>query len=295
MVRGAHPDLLLMHPSLSQKALILSRVLDCLTSTNNHFHTFAYLPQRSLPTTPHMNDSYNMPTYTDILFEMSIAEQTAASFPVLLQRFQHALYQHNVKREGSTILCWAAGQGCVSRMETLLDKYHADVNTVHEDNTPLIKAVMSGSLAAVERVLSRTQPKKNPAIAQTGNRHKHSVAGQERETPDYLQQGGHPQSDEEGRTPLWWAAYDGDQLLVRSILDDPRTERHRRDNRGRAPVDAAKFGNEYEIVCLLTNCRHHCPANICAAVVLIVILIPILLLLSLASVVGRALARICIL
>jgi hypothetical protein len=45
---------------LSQKALILSRVFDCLTSTNNHFHTFAYLPQSPLSTTLHINDSNNM-------------------------------------------------------------------------------------------------------------------------------------------------------------------------------------------------------------------------------------------
>jgi len=52
--------LLLMHPYLSQKALILSRVFDCLTSTNNRFHTFAYLPQSPLSTTLHINNSYNM-------------------------------------------------------------------------------------------------------------------------------------------------------------------------------------------------------------------------------------------
>ncbi|KAL4805681.1 ankyrin repeat-containing domain protein [Aspergillus unguis] len=97
-------------------------------------------------------------------------------------------------------------------------------------------------------------------------------------------------SDEDGRTPLWWAAYDGDQLLVRSLLDNPRTERHRRDNSGRAAVDAAKSCNEDNIVCLLTNCHYHCPTETFVEGVLIVILIPILLLLSLASVVKRALA-----
>lgn len=42
-------------------------------------------------------------------------------------------------------------------METLLGQYHADVNAVHGDKTPLIKAVMSGVLAAVEQVLSRSE------------------------------------------------------------------------------------------------------------------------------------------
>lgn len=98
-------------------------------------------------------------------------------------------------------------------------------------------------------------------------------------------------SDEVGRTPLWWAASDGDQLLVRSLLDDPRTERHRKDNSGRAPVDAVKSGNKDEIVCLLTYCYHRCPGDIFAELVLIVILVPTLLLLSLASVVdGRLLS-----
>ncbi|KAL6229332.1 hypothetical protein BDW75DRAFT_249849 [Aspergillus navahoensis] len=78
-------------------------------------------------------------------------------------------------------------------------------------------------------------------------------------------------SDEHGQTPLW------------------------RDNSGRALVDAAKSANEYEIVCLLTNGRHHCPAVIFAEVAVIVILIPILFLLSLASVVRRVLARVCFL
>jgi hypothetical protein len=90
------------------------------------------------------------------------------------------------------------------------------------------------------------------------------------------------------------AAYAGSQLLVRSLLDDPRTERHRRDNSGRAPVDAAKSGNKYEIICLLTNCRHHYYIVIIGEVVVIIILIPILLLFSLASVVRRALARVYI-
>ena len=73
------------------------------------------------------------------MFDLSIANPSAATSPALLQKFQHALYQHNVECEGSTILCRAAGQGCVSLMETLLDKYHADVNAVHQGSTPLIK------------------------------------------------------------------------------------------------------------------------------------------------------------
>lgn len=436
---------------------------------------------------------------------MAIAEPMAANVPLLLQQF----FQHNVKHEASALLCCAAGQGCVLAMETLLDEYHADVNAVDGDSTPLIKAVMGGSFDAVEHVLSRSEldlnhfnqgnkalwystAQKDPAIAQrlllqpgidintplraksgkllntfneaairnntevvkvilARERADPNIAAENGQTPllcasargcveivrvllgdsrvgrvrlddrgcsalhcaaengdaqivDLLladgridvnardrtgstalhlaakaghvgavnhllmsrtidinvqnrrgctalwnatRQGHHQVasrllieddvqvnstgtgestdrstslhhavdegnlalvhqlltkstadpnvSDEDGRTPLWWAASDGDQLLVRSLLDDPRTERHRRDNRGRAPVDAAKSGNEDEIVCLLTNCDHHCPADICAMVVLIVILIPSLLLLSLASVVGRALARVCIL
>ncbi|KAL4805740.1 hypothetical protein BDV18DRAFT_152475 [Aspergillus unguis] len=139
--------LLLMHPYLSQKALILSRVFDCLTSTNNHFHTFAYLPQSPLSTTLHINDSNNM---VCILSEIAIAEPMAANIPVLLQQF----FQYNIKHEASALLCCAAGQGCMLVMETLLNKYHADVNTVDEDSMPLIKAVMGGSLATVEHVLS---------------------------------------------------------------------------------------------------------------------------------------------
>lgn len=77
----------------------------------------------------------------------------AANVPVLLQQF----FQHNVKHEASALLCCAAGDGCVSAMKTLLDEYHADVNAVDEDSTPLIKAVMGGSLAAVEHVLSRSE------------------------------------------------------------------------------------------------------------------------------------------
>ena len=84
-------------------------------------------------------------------------DPTAATFPALLQKFHHALYQHNIECEGSTILCRAASQGCVSLMETLLDKHHADVNAVHQGSTPLIIAVMIGSLVAVEQVLSRKE------------------------------------------------------------------------------------------------------------------------------------------
>ena len=64
---------------------------------------------------------------------------------------------------------------------------------------------------------------------------------------------------------------------------------------GWVPVDAAKSGDEDEIVCLLTNCDHHCPADIFTEVALIVFIIPFLLLLSLESVVRLAFARVCIL
>lgn len=102
-------------------------------------------------------DPQSQAAYSDIVFEFSVADPTAATFPALLQKFHHALYQHNVECEGSTILCRAASQGRVSLMETLLDKHHADVNAVHQGSTALIKAVMSGSLAAVEQVLSRKE------------------------------------------------------------------------------------------------------------------------------------------
>ncbi|KAL4888040.1 hypothetical protein BDV59DRAFT_149913 [Aspergillus ambiguus] len=98
-----------------------------------------------------------MPTYPDVVFEMSVSKLTEANFPALQQKFRHALYRHNVENEGSSILCWAAGQGRVSLMDISLDKYHADVNAAHGDKTPLITAVMSGSLAAVEYVLLRSE------------------------------------------------------------------------------------------------------------------------------------------
>ncbi|RJE18570.1 Ankyrin repeat protein [Aspergillus sclerotialis] len=54
-------------------------------------------------------------------------------------------------------------------METLLDKHYTDVNAVHQGSTPLIKAVISGSLAAVEqgnRALWYSAAQKDAAIAQ---------------------------------------------------------------------------------------------------------------------------------
>ena len=419
------------------------------------------------------------------MFDLSVTDPTAATFPDLLQKFHHALYRHNVEREGSTILCRAASQGCVSLMETLPDKHHADVNAVHQGSTLLIKAVTSGSLAAVEQVLSRKElnlnhldqgnralwysaAQKDPAIAQrllrqpgidinarlraksgetltifneavirnnlemvevllADERTDPNIAGENlrtRQTPllcatdrghvsivqllledsrvdcayqddrgcsalhcaaengdvlivDLLladgridvnaqnrhgstalhlaAKGGHAGAvnrllmaktidinaqnrkgrtalwnatrqghgriasrllieedvevnaigtgesterstslhhaveernlalvhqlltkstadpnvpDEDGCTPLWWAAYAGDLLIVMSLLDDPRTQPHIRDNNGLTPVDIARSRNEYEAVCLLTNCRHHCPGVIFAAAML---------------------------
>jgi ankyrin repeat protein len=442
------------------------------------------------------------------VFKLSIPEPAAANLSPLQQKFQRVL-QHNIQHEGSSILCWAAGQKSVSLMETLLDQYHADVNAVHGDKTPLINAVMSGFLAAVEQVLSRREldlnyfnqghralwystAQKDSAIAQrllrqpgmeinrplqakngkiltifneavirnntavvkvilADERTDLNIAAESMRTPLlcatdrghlgivklllgdprvdpvcrdargysalhyaaedgdvqlvdlFLADGridvgarnyhestalhlvakaghigvvnrllmasaidcnaknrkgrtalwnatrqGHDQvasrlligedlevnstatgestdrstslhhavkarslalvyqllakssadpnvPDEGGRTPLWWAAAVGDLLLVMSLRDDPRTQPDIRDHNGLAPVDIARSRNDHEVVRLLTNCRHHCPAVIFAEVVMIVILIPILLLLSLASVVRRALARVCIL
>ncbi|OJJ52018.1 hypothetical protein ASPSYDRAFT_96006 [Aspergillus sydowii CBS 593.65] len=167
-------------------------------------------------------------------------------------------------RRGCTALWNATRQGHHQVASRLLIEDDVQVNSTGtgestDRSTSLHHAVDEGNLALVHQLLTKSTADPNV-------------------------------SDEDGRTPLWWAASDGDQLLVRSLLDDPRTERHRKDNSGRAPVDAVKSGNEDEIVCLLTNCHHRCPGDIFAEVVLIVILVPILLLLSLASVVGRALA-----
>ncbi|KAL3468757.1 ankyrin repeat-containing domain protein [Aspergillus californicus] len=279
-----------MHPYLSQKALILSQY-STVRPTSNHFHTFAYLPQRPLSLTLHINESYNMPTYTDILSEMSIAEPMAADVPVLMQRFQHALYQHNVKHEGSTILCRAAGQGRVSLMETLLNICHADVNAVHEDNTPLINAVMSGSLAAVELALSRSEldlihfnqgikalwystGQKDPAVAQ---RLLHQP-GIDINTPWRAKSGkllttfneavirnntevvkvflAHGRADpniaaENIQTPLLCASARGRVEIVRVLLGDSRVDRVRQDDRGCSALHCAAENGDVHIVDLL--------------------------------------------
>ncbi|KAL4912579.1 ankyrin repeat-containing domain protein [Aspergillus aurantiobrunneus] len=232
--------LLLMHPHLSQKAPILSRVFDCLTSTNNHFHTFAYLPQSPLSTTLHINDSYNMPTRTDILSEMAIAEPMAANVPVLLQQF----FQHNVKHEASALLCCAAGQGCVSAMETLLDEYHADANVVHEDSTPLIKAVMGGSLAAVEHVLSRSEldlnhfNQGNKALCARGCVEIVRVLLRDSRVDRV-------RLDDRGCSALHCAAENGDVQIVDLLLAGGRIDVNTRDRAGSTALHlAAKAGHE---------------------------------------------------
>lgn len=95
-------------------------------------------------------------TDSDAAVKLSVPQPGAANLSTFQQKFQRAL-QYNVERKGSSILCEAAGQGCVSLMETLLDQYHADVNAVQGDKTPLINAVMSRFLPAVEHVLSRSE------------------------------------------------------------------------------------------------------------------------------------------
>ncbi|KAJ1713278.1 hypothetical protein NYO67_4564 [Aspergillus flavus] len=97
-----------------------------------------------------------MSTYSDAVVKLSVPQPGAANLSTFQQKFQRAL-QYNVEHKGSFILCEAAGQGCVSLMETFLDQYHADVNAVQGDKTPLIKVVMSGFLPAVEHVLSRSE------------------------------------------------------------------------------------------------------------------------------------------
>lgn len=442
-------------------------------------------------------------TYADAAVKLSVPQPGAANLSTFQQKFQRAL-QYNVEQEGSSILCEAASQGCVPLMETLLDQYHADVNAVQGDKTPLIKAVMSGILPAVEHILSRSEldvhhvnqgnralwystAQKDPAIAQTllrqpGTDINHPLRAKngiilatlnravirnntevvkvfladERTDPNIAAENqgtvqtpllcaadrghleiikillrdprvdpmcrdargwsalhyaaedgnvqiidlilsdgridvnaqnhhgstalhlaakaghvgavnrllmtstidinvqnskgrtalwnatcqGHNQvasrllleedvdvnctgtsdstdwstslhhavkarnpalvhqllaksttdpnvPDEDGWTPLWWAAAVGDLLLVMSLLDDPRTQPHIRDNSGMAPVDIARSRNHYEVVYLLTNCQHCCPSIFTWLMIRTFVTFVILLLCKLAGVGGQ--------
>ncbi|KAF7595972.1 hypothetical protein BBP40_004118 [Aspergillus hancockii] len=221
---------------------------------------------------------------------MSVPEPAAANLSPLRQKFQRVL-QHNVEHMGGSILCWAACQGCVSLIETLLGQYHADVNAVHGDKTPLIKAAMSGFLAAVEHVLSRSEldlnhfnqgnralwystAQKDPAIAQwllrqpgvDINRPLRAKNGQiltifneavirnDTEVVKVIlaDERADPNIAAENiRTPLLCATDQGHLGIVKILLGDPRVDPMCRDTRGCSALHYAAEDGDVQLVDLL--------------------------------------------
>lgn len=147
-------------------------------------------------------------------------------------------------RKGRTALWYATRQGHDQVASRLLIEEDVEVNAIGtgettERSTSLHHAVEERNLALVHQLLAKSTADPN-------------------------------MPDEDGRTPLWWAVDAGDQLLVISLLDDLRTQPHIRDNSGMAPVDIARSRNKYEIVCLLSDCRHYCPRGMFAEAVILV-------------------------
>lgn len=167
-------------------------------------------------------------------------------------------------------------------METLLGQYHADVNAVHGDKTPLIKAVMSGVVAAVEQVLSRSEldlkhlnqgntalwystsqqlpsgcftnrgststVRCNEAVIHNNTAVVKVILADERTDPNI--------AAENMRTPLLCATDQGHLGMVKTLLGDPRVDPVCRDARGWSALHyTAEHGNVQIVDLLLADDR----------------------------------------
>lgn len=155
------------------------------------------------------------------------------------------LYNFNVREQNSSALLWLGERDKPEIAETFICEYEADVNAVHEQNTPLIWAAKHGSTSVVQ-VLLRAQ---NIDI----NFRSHNM-----ETALWCAANqGHTAVVEEliggkdieidcqdaayGLTPLATAAVNGHAEIAQRLLATGRADVNKQDRLGRAPIFLAMF------------------------------------------------------
>ncbi|KAI3034865.1 hypothetical protein CBS76997_10987 [Aspergillus niger] len=151
------------------------------------------------------------------------------SFARVARRRSHLLlpflYRFNIGKQHSSALCWAT-QHNVSRLaERLVREYHANVNAVHNGNTPLLYAASNGSIRVVDALLASQQTQINWRNA-------------------------------EGQSALWCAAWYGYIDIVKRLLQQHHIQVNIADRtRGTTPLAVAVIRGHAETVESLLTIR----------------------------------------
>lgn len=162
------------------------------------------------------------------------------------------LYKFNVRQQNSSALPWLAKRGNPEIAETFICEYGADVNAIHEHDTPLIWAAKHGSISVV-RVLLRAQNidinfrnhNRETALWCAANRGHTAVVeeligGKDIEIDC--------QDTAYGLSPLATAAVNGHAEIARRLLSTGRADINKQDSQGRTPTFLAMLFRNEELV-----------------------------------------------
>ncbi len=161
------------------------------------------------------------------------------------------LYNFNVRQQNSSALTWLAERGKPGIAETFIREYEADVNAIHEHDTPLIRAAKYGS-SSVVRVLVRARNidinfrnhKMETALWCAANQGHTAVVDEligEKDIEIDCQDAVFRQ------TPLVTAAVNGHADIARRILATGQADINKRDKLGRTPIFLAMLFQNEEI------------------------------------------------